>query len=113
MSGYRAPVGGCVSRVNGEFYNGGEFMPDHGLFCGKAGAKRKQVWDKYGDDRKVNCGGQSLFVVVLVELSGIGDRRSCNIGAALADSREQAVAAFMAHTGWYLRPNERINAGEK
>lgn len=29
-----APAGGHVSPVNGQLYDGGQFMPDHGLFCG-------------------------------------------------------------------------------
>ena len=31
----KAPVGGIVSHVNGQFYDGGQFLPDHGKFCGK------------------------------------------------------------------------------
>ncbi len=31
----KAPVGGMVSVVNGQRYEGGEFMPVTGLFCGK------------------------------------------------------------------------------
>lgn len=31
----KAPTGGAVSHVNGQFYEGGEFMPVHGKFCGK------------------------------------------------------------------------------
>jgi hypothetical protein len=31
----KAPAGGMVSAVNGQWYNGGEFTPDHGKFCGK------------------------------------------------------------------------------
>lgn len=31
----KAPKGGIVSPVNGQFYEGGEFTPDHGKFCGK------------------------------------------------------------------------------
>jgi hypothetical protein len=30
-----APKGGLVSEVNGQFYEGGEFLPDTGLYCGK------------------------------------------------------------------------------
>ena len=30
----KAPVGGMVSNVNGQFYTGGEFMPVTGEFCG-------------------------------------------------------------------------------
>lgn len=31
----KAPAGGMASQVNGQWYEGGEFMPVHGLFCGK------------------------------------------------------------------------------
>jgi hypothetical protein len=31
----RAPAGGLTSAVNGQRYEGGEFTPDHGKFCGK------------------------------------------------------------------------------
>lgn len=31
----KAPIGGIVSQVNGQFYNGGEFVPETGLYCGK------------------------------------------------------------------------------
>jgi hypothetical protein len=30
----KAPKGGIVSHVNGQFYEGGEFVPDTGLYCG-------------------------------------------------------------------------------
>ncbi len=30
----QAPIGGIVSRVNDQFYKGGQFLPDTGLFCG-------------------------------------------------------------------------------
>lgn len=35
MASIKAPKGGTISVVNGQFYEGGEFMPDHGLYCGK------------------------------------------------------------------------------
>jgi hypothetical protein len=31
----KAPTGGMTSAVNGQFYEGGEFMPDHGHYCGR------------------------------------------------------------------------------
>lgn len=31
----KAPAGGMTSAVNGQRYEGGEFMPDHGKFCGR------------------------------------------------------------------------------
>lgn len=30
----QAPAGGAISPVNRQFYEGGQFMPDTGLFCG-------------------------------------------------------------------------------
>ena len=35
MTGAKAPAGGIVSVVNGQFYNGGEFIPDTGEYCGR------------------------------------------------------------------------------
>jgi hypothetical protein len=46
MNATKAPKGGIVSQVNGQFYPGGEFVPDHGLFCGKKGAKRTAKREK-------------------------------------------------------------------
>jgi hypothetical protein len=31
----KAPAGGMTSSVNGQRYEGGEFMPEHGYYCGK------------------------------------------------------------------------------
>lgn len=31
----KAPIGGITSHVNGQFYEGGQFIPDHGKHCGK------------------------------------------------------------------------------
>lgn len=31
----KAPAGGIISRVNGQFYKGGEFTPETGEFCGR------------------------------------------------------------------------------
>ena len=36
----QAPKGGHVSPVNGQFYEGGQFMPDHGLFAGLSEKKQ-------------------------------------------------------------------------
>lgn len=35
MTGAKAPAGGIISVVNGQFYNGGEFIPDTGEYCGR------------------------------------------------------------------------------
>lgn len=37
----KAPTGGITSPVNGQRYEGGQFTPYHGLYCGKIGAKRR------------------------------------------------------------------------
>src|SRR5262245_12059902 len=42
----QAPKGGTTSKVNGWWYEGGQFLPLHGLFAGKAGARRKARADK-------------------------------------------------------------------
>jgi|SRR5262245_13214660 len=42
----QAPKGGMTSAVNGWWYEGGQFLPLHGLFAGKAGARRKARADK-------------------------------------------------------------------
>lgn len=39
------PAGGTVSPVNGQFYNGGEFIPDTGAYCGKG--KNKVSRDEF------------------------------------------------------------------
>lgn len=39
----QAPIGGRVSPVNGQFYVGGQFMPDHGLFCGLHPRKQLKI----------------------------------------------------------------------
>lgn len=31
----KAPKGGITSMVNGQYYEGGQFTPDHGKYCGK------------------------------------------------------------------------------
>lgn len=35
----KAPSGGSISRVNGEEYKGGQFMPEHGDYCGQGGSR--------------------------------------------------------------------------
>lgn len=34
MNAAKAPAGGMTSRVNGQWYEGGEFMPVTGEYCG-------------------------------------------------------------------------------
>lgn len=84
----RAPAGGTISMVNDKHYVGGQFLPEHGLFCGKAGAKRKALWDRAGV--KADLGGSNLFELVVYH----GGGEWVTVGVAIADDRQQAVAAF-------------------
>jgi hypothetical protein len=78
----KAPKGGLVSRVNGQFYEGGEFIPDHGLFCGKKGAvRRKKVDAATARGRYYDLGGSSLFEILKQDGGSW-----LNLGIALADS---------------------------
>lgn len=86
----RAPAGGIVSMVNDKHYVGGQFLPEHGLFCGKGGAKRKATWDRFSDDSKRDLGGGKLYEVEYNYAPG----NWCVIGLAIADSCQQAAAAF-------------------
>lgn len=84
----RAPAGGTISIINDKHYEGGQFVPEHGLFCGKAGAKRKALWDRAGV--KADLGGSNLFELVVYR--GGGDW--ITVGFAIAEDSALAVAAF-------------------
>lgn len=84
----RAAAGGTISIINDKHYVGGQFLPEHGLFCGKAGAKRKALWDRACT--KVDLGGTALYEVEYNYSPG----RWTLLGLAIASSREQAAAAF-------------------
>lgn len=86
----RAPAGGTISIINDKHYEGGQFVPEHGLFCGKAGAKRKSLWERAG--AKADLGGSNLFELVVHRGSG----EWVTVGFAIADNREEAAAAFQA-----------------
>ncbi len=48
---FQAPVGGAISPVNRQHYEGGQFMPDTGLFCGiKKKAKKFAKTDRNWSD---------------------------------------------------------------
>lgn len=86
----QAPKGGLVSPVNGQFYEGGQFMPVHGLFSGKKGMKRKKIWDEY--DRRncaIDLGGTKMFEC-MVQTGNVWDI----IGVCCADSEKDARSAF-------------------
>lgn len=42
----KAPTGGMTSNVNGEFYAGGKFMPETGLYCGAIKRAKKHATGK-------------------------------------------------------------------
>jgi hypothetical protein len=86
----RAPAGGTVSIVNDKHYVGGQFLPEHGLFCGKKGAKRLNLWNSVADGLKVNLGGRAMYELMIYE--GNGDWR--RVGVAIADTAEQARLSF-------------------
>jgi hypothetical protein len=93
-----APSGGLVSNINGQFYNGGEFMPLSGLFCGKKGEKRLAKWEKAVKQNKAkDLGGSKLFE--LCEYAGNGAWEI--LGYAIADDKNDAIAAFTAKTKIY------------
>lgn len=55
----QAPIGGIVSCVNGQFYDGGRFIPDHGKFCGKG--RNRVTLEAFSEvSRKVEASGFTL-----------------------------------------------------
>lgn len=88
----RAPAGGTISIINDKHYEGGQFVPEHGLFCGRAGAKRKAIWDRASAGMKADLGGSNLFELAVHHAGG----EWVTVGFAIADNREQAAAAFQA-----------------
>lgn len=88
----KAPKGGLTSAVNGQFYDGGEFMPEHGLFCGKRGATRAKKVEKAKLTGKfVNLGGAKLFEVF--QRDEKQSHVSYLVATVVADTHGQAKAA--------------------
>ena len=97
----KAPVGGMVSVVNGQFYEGGEFMPLHGLFCGKKGVARRAKFEKFAKvGKSIDLGGSKMFELSVYEGSGVW----LILGYAIANTSAEAVAAFTAKTKVYAKP---------
>ena len=83
----KAPTGGIVSAVNGQFYAGGQFTPEHGLFCGKQGAKRAKKVETYRPRGRV-FGDESAGRMFEVS---VWDRGSwLKVAVAFADSHAAA-----------------------
>ena len=106
MSGMQAPAGGCVSEVNRQEYKGGQFVPVHGVFCGAAGKKRKQVWDRFPEHLRIDHGGRKLYEVYCRSFVS-GTARNSTIGVVLANSGKEAVEAVQAR-GYKLRPGTQF-----
>lgn len=92
---HQAPAGGIVSSVNGQFYKGGEFTPEHGLFCGKKGAARKTKWEKFAAiGRTVDLGGTNFYEVCSGGSGGVW----YTIGCVIANTEKEARSAFVGAT---------------
>lgn len=79
-----------ASHVNGQWYEGGEFMPDHGLFCGKKGAARQVKAEQFHKrGRLLEVGSTGMYEVRMYE----GNGAWLIIGAIIADSQSDAETA--------------------
>ncbi len=100
MNMAKAPAGGMTSKVNGQFYDGGEFMPVSGLFCGKAGLKRCVKWEKAkASNIAKDLGGNKMFEVT--EYLGNGVFQI--LGYAIANTNTEAAAAFIGKSKTYAK----------
>ncbi|HVL13590.1 MAG TPA: hypothetical protein VM529_13565 [Gemmata sp.] len=89
---FKAPAGGLVSAVNGQFYEGGQFVPEHGLYCGRSGAKRRKAVERSRGVGRVYGDEATAAKVFEVERRG-GFPWA---GVAFADSAAHAVAVVAA-----------------
>lgn len=65
---FQAPAGGAISPVNNQFYEGGQFIPDTGLYCGLGKkARRHRHIDRNWSDIVIT---QTLFVYARYAGSG-------------------------------------------
>lgn len=87
----KAPVGGIVSRVNGQFYAGGEFIPETGAYCGRSGAKRRKAVERFTPAGRV-YGSEGVGRLWEVERRGGFPW----VGVAWAADRAAAVALVAA-----------------
>ena len=95
----QAPKGGMTSQVNGQWYEGGEFMPEHGLFCGKKGeVRRKKVEKAKVTGKLIDLGGSKLFEVFQQEQGK--SWVSYIVATVIADSHKQAEIAVNKERVW-------------
>ena len=103
MTQAKAPSGGAISNVNGQFYEGGEFMPESGMFCGAKKQARK--WAKTPAKwRKITITSR-LFVTA----TEIGSTRDFYLSKKPFVTRDEANA-FVAEV-LRLRAQEANAAG--
>lgn len=88
----QAPAGGAVSTVNGQFYKGGQWLPETGLFCGAKRSAKK--WAKPTSENWAEISVESNFPQVRTVFIQDGQRKSRRfylVKTAFA-SRDEAVA---------------------
>lgn len=88
---FQAPVGGCISPVNEKYYEGGQFIPDTGLFCDiKKKAKRFARIERNWSDLIVQkaFSGKGYFVIAKYASSTYEKY----LNKYPIDSQEEAVA---------------------
>ncbi len=96
----RAPKGGITAQINGQRYEGGEFLPEHGLFCGKAGAKRAKRRDqakargRYVEMVSPEAVGAAMFQVYERDADPIRCHVSYAVGVVVALTEAEARTAF-------------------
>jgi hypothetical protein len=96
----KAPKGGLTSQVNGQFYEGGQFVPDHGLFCGAKGAKRRERVEKaQATNRYFDLSGNRLFESRRFEGDGVWTTLGIVLATSHRDVTEHAKTTF--GTGCY------------
>ena len=88
----QAPAGGAVSTVNGQYYKGGQWLPETGLFCGAKRSAKK--WAKLTSENWAEISVESNFPQVRTVFIQDGQRKSRKfylVKTAFA-SRDEAVA---------------------
>ena len=95
----KAPAGGLISTTNGQFYTGGQFMPNTGAFCGKSGQKRKAKWESFSaKSLAFDLGGPKMMQVCEYVSPGVWSV----LCVVLCNSEKEAkeyVKTYLARTG--------------
>jgi len=97
----KAPAGGVTSAVNGRFYNGGEFIPDHGRSCGSPSGKADKI-----EQARAIAGrlGWEFFVAesgdYVARRPGGGGYRAASIAGLLRDLKAEDGRSRAARPGF-------------